>query len=176
MFHARWPKALITQRIQWIGALAMAPLLAVTGWLWFSLFYQAPHRLADQPATECQKFKDMMDHSTKSATSIFMRLYEVLPGYDANNGPNGGDYNAWASTMQLDAAQITGQGELAQVAKFLADDSHAVAGLFLAAGMDTSPDVEENHEDWVKRYNEISADFDFARVVFHAHCPGMQLA
>jgi hypothetical protein len=176
MSHARWPKALSTQRIQWIGALAMAALLAVSGWLWFSLFYQAPHRLAEQPAAECQKFKDMMDHSTNSATSIFNRLYEVIPGYDENNVPNGGDYNAWASTMQLDAAQITGQGDLAQLARLLAHDSQEVAGLFLKAGMDPSPDVEETHQDWVKRYNEISADFNIARAVFSAHCPGMQLA
>jgi hypothetical protein len=175
MFHVRWPKALSAPRTQSVGGLAMVALLAVSGWLWFSVFYQAPHRLAAQPAAECQKFKDMMDHSTKKASAIFDGLYEVTVGYDANNVPNGDVYNAWAAAMQRDAAQITGQGELAQIARHLADDSRLVADLVVRAGMDPSPDVDENHQDWVMQYNEISADFNIARNDFRVDCPGMQL-
>src|ERR1700676_2559603 len=118
MFHASWPTALCTRRIRWIAlirciaALVMA-LSAVTAGMW--VFRHTPDRPADRRDPNCQKFHDMLKDSSDAAGSIYTR-------FDNKAGVYEGDFILWASTMQHDAAQITGPGDLAQVAGQLADD------------------------------------------------------
>ena len=137
-------------------------ILAVIAGLW--VFLHAPARLHDQRDPDCQKFKDMMGHSKHTTDKI--RLEYV---------PNADDLKKWASTMQRDAAQITGESELAQQASILANDSKELDKLFLEAQSDGSPDVEDSRPGWMTNYNRISADVTIALAAFKFHCPGMEV-
>jgi len=108
----------------------------------------------------------MIKRSSDTATSIDAHFANGAEG-------NEGDFIVWASTMQHDAAHITGPGELAEWAGVLAKDSGDIYRLFGEAKSDRSPDVEES--PWMTQYNEISRDVNIALDVFRINCPGMEL-
>lgn len=172
MFHSSQPKTLADRRIRCIAALALT-LQTVSAGVWISL--QKPARMPDQRDLNCQKFKDMMNYSANFAEATRRRFDKELAGYDEKKLPDEREFAEWSSGMRQKAASITGSDELAALASGLAKETQEVHNLFLEAGSDTSPDVEESRPTWVDAYNRISVDFNIALDVFEVDCRGMTL-
>lgn len=122
---------------------------------------------------QCETLKEMIDYTNKNTNALDA-------GFESQQPPRLAAYQRWSDGMQqytthlgqLYAAQGSGAG-MQSVMDSLAHGSREIVLLFQYASLsDTAPVSDKNPPPlWIKRYNDVSEQFEQAFAVLNNGCP-----